>query len=302
MKTQVSLVCPFVFRNRISEGGGRVVVRRENRREFRAEGHELFVLLMKSGSLKLEGRAHPELSAGELILLKGNSKHAVCLHAEKNDKPQAVSIGLSCQAVHEFLEAVSDFRSEFPAENAEEFVVFSNVHPSLKGLSAKLLKALDQDKEPLETLWMQLFFQELFLELLESHAGFLFSCCQNGHSEGFRSELEKRITENLEEEYLTAEQLAMEACMSRAAFFRRFKEAFGQTPAAYIRKRRMDWACELLRSTEEPVTQIAYQSGFRNVSHFITCFGKCNGMSPRVFRKKYRRATAAAEQPDCVCN
>lgn len=48
---------------------------------------------------------------------------------------------------------------------------------------------------------------------------------------------------------------------------------------------RHEKACDLLRSSKTPVTQIAYQLGYRELSSFTRAFIRESGMSPREFRK-----------------
>lgn len=61
---------------------------------------------------------------------------------------------------------------------------------------------------------------------------------------------------------------------------------------AYItRKRnrthlRLEHAKQLLQDTDTPVTEIAMQSGYQNVSYFIRSFKKTYGVSPLKYRKK----------------
>ena len=49
---------------------------------------------------------------------------------------------------------------------------------------------------------------------------------------------------------------------------------------------RLTHACHLLESTSLPVTEVALQSGFPNVSHFIRCFHRTYQMSPLQYRKQ----------------
>lgn len=80
-------------------------------------------------------------------------------------------------------------------------------------------------------------------------------------------------------------KLARLAGMSRARFFQKFKEMYGETPARFISRLRIEQARKLLRSTDLPVAEIAYSCGFENVSHFNTAFKREVGETPGRWRR-----------------
>ena len=57
------------------------------------------------------------------------------------------------------------------------------------------------------------------------------------------------------------------------------------TMTAYIAKKRMDNAQELLKSTTLPVQDIASLSGYDDAAYFTRLFKKKTGISPRDYRK-----------------
>ena len=79
---------------------------------------------------------------------------------------------------------------------------------------------------------------------------------------------------------ITLEQLADIAGLSLSNFKRVFKEIAGITPHAYILRRRIDRAQELLRSGEGSVTEIAFACGFSSSQYFATAFKRITGMTP----------------------
>ena len=60
----------------------------------------------------------------------------------------------------------------------------------------------------------------------------------------------------------------------------------GHTPVEYLNVYRISKAAKLLLNTDEPVTQIALDCGYNDLSYFIKQFGKHKGMSPGKFRKE----------------
>ena len=57
------------------------------------------------------------------------------------------------------------------------------------------------------------------------------------------------------------------------------------TPSEFINQLRLNFACGLLKSTQEPIINIAYESGFESLSYFNRLFKKQFNVTPREFRK-----------------
>lgn len=69
------------------------------------------------------------------------------------------------------------------------------------------------------------------------------------------------------------------------AFCRYFKSLTNRTFSEFLNDVRIGYACELLHQSELPVTQIALECGYNNLSYFNRCFKKTNHMSPKDFRR-----------------
>lgn len=89
----------------------------------------------------------------------------------------------------------------------------------------------------------------------------------------------------LEEGRLSLGALAREADMSRYHFLRVFRRLVGQTPHQYVLFLRMHKAAVLLRTTRAPLTTVALDAGFNDLSTFIRRFRQVMGISPGAYRK-----------------
>jgi AraC-like DNA-binding protein len=74
--------------------------------------------------------------------------------------------------------------------------------------------------------------------------------------------------------------------LSTSHFFRAFKESFGETPLAYITKQRMLRAQLIMRSSREPLSQIAIDCGMFDQAHLTRVFRKTVGVSPGAWRRQ----------------
>jgi AraC family transcriptional regulator len=93
------------------------------------------------------------------------------------------------------------------------------------------------------------------------------------------------INDNLST-HLSLNVLAAMLGMSPYYFERLFKQSVGQTPHQYILQCRIERAKQLLRTTQLPIMEIAFQVGCKNHSHFSKLFRKLTGISPRTYRNQ----------------
>ena len=93
------------------------------------------------------------------------------------------------------------------------------------------------------------------------------------------------ILNNLKEE-IGIENLLKVTHMSKPTFSRHFKNHTGRSLTTFLNEVRIVNAKRLLAETNEPITDIAFSSGFRNLSHFNVQFRRSSGESPSEFRKR----------------
>ena len=97
----------------------------------------------------------------------------------------------------------------------------------------------------------------------------------------------KQALELIEERFdtdLTLEELSKAAGMSPKYFCRFFRAMTHRTPIEYLNYYRLERASFLLASTDQPVTQIALDCGFNDLSYFIRSFKKYKGITPKKYR------------------
>ncbi len=95
-------------------------------------------------------------------------------------------------------------------------------------------------------------------------------------------------------------RLARVSGVSEAHFARSFKEAFGAPPHRYLLTRRIERATALLRDTDLPVTEIAFQTGWNSLGTFGRTFRDVTGESPGEFRVRAKAAPHDLERtPHC---
>jgi transcriptional regulator GlxA family with amidase domain len=97
------------------------------------------------------------------------------------------------------------------------------------------------------------------------------------------------------------QRLARVSHVSQAHFARSFKQAFGVPPHRYLLTRRIERATALLRDTELPITEIAFQTGWESLGTFGRTFRDITGESPSALRDRARAAAnELARVPACI--
>jgi len=96
-------------------------------------------------------------------------------------------------------------------------------------------------------------------------------------------------------------RLAQVSGISEAHFARSFRQAFGVPPHRYLLTRRIERAVALLRETDLPITDIAFDTGWSSLGTFGRTFRDITGDSPGAIRMRARIATPdLARVPACI--
>lgn len=82
--------------------------------------------------------------------------------------------------------------------------------------------------------------------------------------------------------------LAEQCSMSQTYFRRLFHELYGVSPKQYILSARLRWAKNMLKYTDDSITEIAKNCGFENVYYFSRAFRVHEGVSPTQYRSQYK--------------
>ena len=99
------------------------------------------------------------------------------------------------------------------------------------------------------------------------------------------SSLKEVVEANLFEN-LTLQELAGLSHLSLSSFKRKFHQVYGQSPARYMRHKRLDKASELLMQEDMRVSEACYQAGFNDITSFTKLFTRHFGLSPSKYRQK----------------
>lgn len=134
----------------------------------------------------------------------------------------------------------------------------------------------------------ELKFKELILILMKSqHSDSVrdfFGNLFNTQELKFQNIIENNIFNQM-----SIEELAFICNKSVSNFKRTFKQYFNNTPARYIKEKRLERAAELIATTTESISDIAYDCGFNDPTTFSAVFSNHHGVSPSLYRNQNRK-------------
>jgi len=93
------------------------------------------------------------------------------------------------------------------------------------------------------------------------------------------------VEDNISNESFSIEAFASQMNMSKAVLYRKFQLYTNDSPNNFIKKIRLEHAAQMLKSTDNYVSEVAYLCGFSQVHYFIKCFKESFGVTPKSYRE-----------------
>lgn len=256
---------------------------------FKAPYHfhqEYELTLIPSGSGKRYVGSHmADFNAGDIVIVGANLPHCWKLVPEKQPDAQAVVIQFT-----------ADFLGSSFFEKPELTLIRELLDRSSSGIC---FAQTDYERtfSAIAAMQHQDSFQKLitFIEILQGLAASAHMTLLDKQPGPAVQDLsdQKRINpvlaylvENFRKEVsLTA--AASLTNMTTNAFCKYFKRVTRKTFMEMVIQYRLNYATQQLVQTDNPVTDIAFESGFSDVSHFYKTFKAKMGLSPLNYRKKF---------------
>lgn len=84
----------------------------------------------------------------------------------------------------------------------------------------------------------------------------------------------------------TVPELAADLNVSESHLFRVFRDIAGEAPATFVERTRIERARRLLIDSDQSITSLSMDLGFKTSQHFATVFKRYTGVSPRSWRRR----------------
>lgn len=96
--------------------------------------------------------------------------------------------------------------------------------------------------------------------------------------------VKKYISKNFRKD-ISAKDMAQVAHLSEGFTYKQFKKITGKTPHEYLLDIRLNYACSQLILTNDSISEISLNSGFKKPNYLNTVFKKIKGVTPLQYRK-----------------
>lgn len=249
------------------------IVTAGERGTFFLEQHLLYVVL--GGSVRLTcGRQSWTVGKNEMILLR----RAQSVSYEKQGSEETGLFESQLFAVND--ELLKDFLTSQQVQiphMTEEYG--TQVSPMSERLVAYCwsLSPYFNDPSQVSPGLLRLKVMELLYNVMDCSKNIFRQMLQ------LRQPVKADIHRVVEENYtspISLDELAYLSGRSLSSFKREFQDIYGESPARWIRQKRLSKAHELLRSSNLSVADVAYSLGFENPTHFSRIFKQQYGIAP----------------------
>ena len=260
----------------VMDGGSIIdqcIVTAGERGTFFLEQHLLYVVL--GGSVKLTcGRQSWTVGKNEMILLR----RAQSVSYEKQGSEETGLFESQLFAIND--ELLKDFLTSqqvvIPAMTEEYGAQVSPMSERLVAYCWSLAPYFN-DPSQVNPGLLRLKVMELLYNVMDCSKNIFRQMLQ------LRQPVKTDIHRVVEENYtspISLDELAYLSGRSLSSFKREFQDIYGESPARWIREKRLSKAHEMLRSSSLSVADVAYSLGFENPTHFSRIFKQQYGYAP----------------------
>jgi len=234
----------------------------------------------------LSGKKTYKTINGEWTLVPGQTlylkKGAEVIHQYFDDEYCMLGFFLSDELIKETLAEMKGKMVLNSSQNPEEFTA-KMVQPSeyLEGYFHSMLTYFRGINRPPDHI-LVLKLKELLMNLMSCDPLLTSYFCDL--SECNRPSLQQIMEKN----YcfnLKLEDYAELCHRSLSTFKRDFQQIYNETPGKWIMKRRVKHAANLLVNSAQTVTEVAFETGFEDLSHFSRVFKQITGKAPSEYKK-----------------
>lgn len=243
------------------------------------------ILEVVSGSARIQiGTEYVLVSGGELVYIPEGA--VACVIADESTSVRGIIFDISIIEAN-MVNYETEILYMFYVQSENKIKVFGNDHPTHRILFRYMAEAHDEyaAKDVCYNLPIRADIYMMVTELLRYYCS-------------AKNDLEKLVYHNvlrlrpvinyISEHYnekIYIEKLAEIIMVSPDYFTKMFKDSIGKTPVEYINGIRVNRAMKLLISTQDPMADIAAQTGFCNPNYFHKIFKQYMEVSPLAYRK-----------------
>ncbi len=244
------------------------------------ENREHTLIYLCSGKLEIEERGRKTLlHPGDCAFMRRDNRMWLQKYAEKDFPYRSVVLKFTKPFLREFYQTLD--KQDIPKDSKREKVslrVLPNNRPDIRSLFESVIPYFDSGVKPSDDV--------LKLKMIEG-TYILLNTDRNLYASlfDFIDPWKIDILDYLNENYmydLSMEEIARYTGRSLATFKRDFAKINELTPQKWIIRRRLEAAHELIKKGNKKVSDICFDVGFKNLSHFSKIYKETYGYAPSM--------------------
>lgn len=234
-----------------------------------------------SGQLVVEEKGVKTIiKAGQCVFLRKDNQSSTTKQPLGNEQYVGIFMRFKRNFLREVFQEMNP--KEIPSEKAKpgKSVILMPERPDITSLFNSMLPYFDTNIQPTEDL-IKLKIREGVNVLLNIDPDYFYPCLFD-FSDPWKIDILEFLNENYNYD-LTLEELASFTGRSLSTFKRDFQKISDMTPQKWLMQKRLQEAHNMLKEKKKRVSEVYYEVGFKNLSHFSQAFKKQFGISPSSF-------------------
>lgn len=238
------------------------------------------LIYIYSGELDItEGGHTTTLRPGECAFLRRDNRMLLHKHASEEGPYRSVVLKFSNDFLKDFYRNLKS--NQIPKEakrNTSSLYVLPHNRPDIRSLFESLLPYFDAGVKPADEI-LRLKMTEGFYTILNTDVNLYASLFD------FADPWKINIIDFMEKNYMnemSMAEIALYTGRSLSTFKRDFHQYSNLTPQKWIIRRRLEAAHELLQKGGKKISDICYEVGFKNLSHFYRLYKETYGLTPGI--------------------
>ena len=242
------------------------------------ENREHTLIYLCSGELEIEERGKKTIRhAGDCAFMRRDNRMWLQKKVEEGKPYRSVVLKFSRVFLRKFYQTLN--RQLLPTDSRRERAslrVLPKNRPDIRSLFESVIPYFDAGEKPSEEI-LKLKMTEGVYVLLNTDRNLYVSLFD------FVEPWKIDILDYLNENYmydLSMDEIASFTGRSLATFKRDFAKVSDLTPQKWIIKRRLEAANDLIKSGKKKVSEVCFDVGFKNLSHFSKVYKESYGVAP----------------------
>ena len=240
-------------------------------------------MIMGRKVMHLDGKTPFEFVPGEALLMPGQELMQIDFPDAKLDEPtKCLALTISSDFIRETLD---QFTAMMPRleENGQWEWYDRNFHFTQSADVSHTLHRIAhifREDHVAKDHFAESALQELLLRVMQTRARHLLIHQCTAFSSHHRLAFAVEYIRGHLDQQIRIDKLCDKACLSRAQFYRAFKQEFGLSPVDFVNKERVKRAQKILNLPGKSITDACYESGFNSLSYFNRVFKRWTGVAP----------------------